>query len=71
MNRNKTFAVALIVFGLVVLAYSGIRFTTPGQPIEFLGIHLETTVSHFIPPVVGVLALVGGIMLMLVSPKRV
>jgi len=54
-----------------VLAYSGITFKTPGKPIEFLGMHMETTHSHFIPPVVGALALVGGIVLLLVKPKSV
>jgi len=55
----------------VVLAYSGITFTTPGKPVEFLGMHFETTVSHFIPPVVGAFALVGGIVLLVVNPRRV
>jgi len=36
--------------GIVVLAYSGITFKTPGKPVEFLGMHFETTDSHFIPP---------------------
>ena len=71
MNTKTTVAVLLIALGAVVLAYSGITFTTPGKPVEFLGIHIETTVSHFIPPVVGALALVGGIVLLLVKPKRV
>ena len=55
----------------VVLAYSGITFKTPGKPIEFLGINIGTTDSHFIPPVVGALALVGGIVLLVVKPRRV
>ena len=71
MNTKTIVAVLLIVLGLVVLAYSGITFTTPGKPVEFLGMHIETTHSHFIPPVVGALALVGGIVLLLVNPKRV
>ncbi len=41
-----------------------------GKPVEFLGLHIETTDSHFIPPVVGVLALVGGILLLVINPKR-
>ena len=61
----------LITLGIVVLAYSGITFSTPGKPIEFLGLHIETTHSHFIPPVVGALALVGGIVLLVVRPKSV
>ena len=71
MNTKTTVAVLLIALGAVVLAYSGITFTTPGKPVEFLGIHIETTVSHFIPPVVGALALVGGIVLLVVKPRRV
>jgi hypothetical protein len=54
----------------VVLAYSGISFTTPGKPVNFLGMHVETTDRHFVPPVVGALVLVGGIVLLLVNPKR-
>ena len=69
MNTKTIVAVILIALGVVVLAYSGITFKTPGKPIEFLGMHFETTVSHFISPVVGALALVGGIVLLLVKPK--
>ena len=70
MNTKTIAAIALVVLGIVVLAYSGISFTTPGKPIEFLGMHIQTTDNHFIPPVVGVLALVGGIVLLLVKPQR-
>jgi len=71
MNKKTIVALILVTLGIVVLAYSGIAFTTPGKPIEFLGLHMETTHSHFIPPVVGALALVGGIVLPVVNPKRV
>ena len=71
MNTKSIVAVALIALGIVVLAYSGITFKTPGKPVEFLGLHIETTNSHFIPPVVGALALVGGIVLLVVKPKPV
>jgi hypothetical protein len=71
MNIKTVVAVLLVTLGIVVLAYAGITFTTPGKPVEFLGMHIETTNSHFIPPVVGALALVGGIVLLLVNPKRV
>ena len=70
MNTKTIVAVILVTLGIVVLAYSGITFTTPGKPVEFLGMHIQTTNSHFIPPVVGALALVGGIVLLLVNPKR-
>ena len=70
MNTKTIIAVLLVALGIVVLAYSGITFTTPGKPVNFLGMHFETTESHFIPPVVGALALVGGITLLLVNPRR-
>lgn len=70
MNTKTIVAVILVALGIVVLAYSGITFKTPGKPVEFLGLHIETTDSHFIPPVVGALALVGGIVLLVVNPKR-
>ena len=71
MNAKTIVAVLLVTLGIVVLAYSGITFTTPGKPVKFLGMHIETTDSHFIPPVVGALALVGGIVLLVVKPRRV
>jgi hypothetical protein len=71
MNTKTIVAVLLVTLGIVVLAYSGIAFSTPGKPIDFLGMHVETTHSHFIPPVVGALALVGGALLLLVKPRRV
>lgn len=71
MNTKTIVAVILVALGVVVLAYSGITFKTPGKPVEFLGLHIETTDSHFIPPVVGALALIGGIVLLVVKPRRV
>jgi hypothetical protein len=70
MNPTTIIAAMLVGLGVVVLAYSGISFTTPGQPVNFLGVHLQTTETHFIPPVVGVLVLVGGIALLVMNPRR-
>lgn len=64
------FAVCLIALGIIVLAYSGLSFSTPGQPINFLGLHIATSDNHFIPPVMGALMLVGGVVLLIVKPKR-
>jgi hypothetical protein len=71
MNIKTIVALLLVALGIVVLAYSGISFKTPGKPIDFLGMHIATTDNHFVPPAVGVLALVGGIVLLLVKTKRV
>ena len=67
--NTKILSIILIALGIVVLAYSGITFKTPGKPVDFLGVHIETTHSHFIPPVAGAIALVGGIVLLVAKPK--
>ena len=71
MNTKSIIAVFLITLGVVVLAYSGLSFKTPGEPINFLGMHIATTDSHYISPAVGALMLAGGIVLLLVKPKAV
>ncbi len=55
----------------MVLAYSGITFTTPGETIKFLGMRIETRETHFVPPIFGALSLVGGIVLLLLKPGMV
>jgi len=69
MNARSIAAIVLIVLGAVVLAYSGISFTTPGENVEFLGIRVETRDTHFVPPVIGAIALAGGIVLLLLNRK--
>jgi hypothetical protein len=71
MNTKTIVSVLLITLGIVVLAYSGLSFTTPGKTIDFLGMHIATTDSHFIPPAVGALMLVGGVVLLVIRPKGV
>jgi hypothetical protein len=71
MNTKTIVSVLLITLGIVVLAYSGLSFTTPGKTIDFLGMHIATTDSHFIPPAVGALMLVGGVILLVIRPKSV
>ncbi len=68
MNIKTTFAILLIALGLVVLAYSGLSFTTPGKTIDFLGMHIATTDRHFVPPVAGAIALIGGVVLLVLKP---
>jgi hypothetical protein len=68
--NTKTIAIILMVLGAVVLAYQGITFKSPGKPVDVLGVHVETTKTNYIPPVVGAFALIGGLVLFAVSPKR-
>ncbi len=71
MNTKAIAAIVLILLGVFVLAYSGISFTTPGETVRFLGLRIETRETHFIPPVVGALALLGGVTLLFLKPRSV
>ena len=70
MRPKMIMAVVLIVLGIVVLAYSGITYRTRGKPVDLGLLHVETTQSHFIPPVVGAVALVGGILLLVLDTRK-
>jgi uncharacterized membrane protein YdcZ (DUF606 family) len=70
MNLKAILSVLLITVGMVVLAYSGLSFQTPGAPVNFFGMHIATTENHFIPPAMGALMVIGGIVLLLFKPKR-
>jgi drug/metabolite transporter (DMT)-like permease len=70
MNPQKVIAIILIALGIVVLAYSGISFTSRGKDVNVLGMKFETTERHFIPPVAGALALAGGLVLLVVGSKK-
>ena len=64
--------IALIVVGLVSLLIGGFRWTQQKTVID-VGPLQATTEEHKtlpIPPVVGVLALVGGIIVLVVPTKR-
>lgn len=61
MNAKTIAAAALIIVGIFILAYSGISFTTPGETIRFLGLKFETREVHYISPLMGGLAVLGGI----------
>lgn len=71
MKTKSIAAILLIVLGIVILVYSGITFTTPGQTVRFLGMRIETRETHFVPPGIGALALVGGIALLMWRPSPV
>jgi hypothetical protein len=64
--------IALIILGIVSLVYRGITYTTREKIIEIGS--LEATAEREkeipLPPVLGVVSLVGGIALLVVAAKR-
>ncbi|MEI7938321.1 MAG: hypothetical protein WCK27_16645 [Verrucomicrobiota bacterium] len=64
------FAVNLLALGVLVLACSGIFFSTLGQHVNFAGMQYENIKRPVILPVAGALPLVSGITLLIVNPMR-
>ena len=72
MKTVTILGIALIMLGVVAFAYQGITYTTRENVID-LG-PLQATVDKKqtipLPPLVGGLALVGGIALLIVGARR-
>ena len=72
MKTTTILGIALIVLGVVAFAYEGISYTTRENVID-LG-PLQATVDKKetipLPPLVGGLAVVGGIALLIVGVRR-
>jgi uncharacterized membrane protein HdeD (DUF308 family) len=64
--------ILLILIGVVALAYQGLSYTTREKVIDIGPIEAtkETRKTIPMPPVVGALALVGGIALVVVGNKN-
>jgi drug/metabolite transporter (DMT)-like permease len=72
MSARRIVGLALIVIGIVTLAWGGVFWTdrdtvVDAGPIEIAS---EEREGFALPPVVGIIALVGGIVLMVVPDRR-
>lgn len=72
MNLKVVVAIVLIALGIVALAYQGITYTTAGRSFDFGPMHMTTEDTHHIPlpPILGGIALIGGIVLLVMERKR-
>lgn len=71
----KTYTLAgivLIAIGIVAFAYQGITYTTREKVVEIgpVEVTAEKTKTFPLPPIVGAVALVGGIVLLLIERKK-
>jgi uncharacterized membrane protein HdeD (DUF308 family) len=71
-SMMKLLGVALIVLGVIALVYQGITYTSKEKVIDIGPLKAEVNRERTIPlsPVLGVVALAGGIALLLFAGRR-
>jgi hypothetical protein len=72
MKTTVILGIMLIVLGVVAFGYQGITYTTKEKVVDLgpLQMTAETEKTLPLPPIVGALALVGGIVLLVVGKKQ-
>lgn len=67
MSTNKIIAIILIALGICAFAYQGITVKTREKDVDLGPVQVSHTERHNIPlpPIVGAVALVAGIVLLL------
>jgi uncharacterized membrane protein YidH (DUF202 family) len=68
----KIAAIVLIVLGVIALAYGGISYTREKKVLDIGPIEATTKTRETIPlpPVLGVVAIAGGVVLLLMSGRK-
>ena len=72
MKTNKLIGIILIVVGIAAFAYQGITYTTRDKVVDLGPIQMtaEKTRTIPLPPIVGGVALVGGIVLLVAGSRK-
>jgi uncharacterized membrane protein YidH (DUF202 family) len=72
MKAISLVGVLLIVVGVLALAYQGINYTRQKKVLDVGSVHLTTETHERIPlpPILGGLALVGGVVLLVVGARN-
>jgi hypothetical protein len=72
MKTYTLIGIILIVVAIVAFAYQGVDFTTREKVVDLGPVHMsaDRTRTLPLPPIVGALALVGGVALLVVGSKK-
>jgi len=72
MKIHTLIGIILIAIGIAAFAYQGITYTTREKVAEIgtVEVTAEKTKTLPLPPVVGAIALVGGIVLLITESKK-
>jgi len=63
MSGRTVIGVALLILGIIALAYQGFSYTVPKKEVDLGPIQVTRQERHTVPlpPILGALALIGGI----------
>lgn len=71
MKINTVLGLLLIVLGIAAFAFQGIAYKTHEKAVDLGPIQVTTEKTHRLPlpPIVGAIALIGGIVLLIVERR--
>jgi hypothetical protein len=63
MSGRTIIGIALLILGIIALAYQGFSYTVPKKAVDLGPIQVTRQERHTVPlpPILGALALIGGI----------
>lgn len=69
--KTKTLGIALIVIGIIMIAYTGFNFVTTEKVVDLGPIKINQEKNHPVQwsPIVGVVLLVGGVVVIVTDKK--
>jgi hypothetical protein len=72
MKPKIIIAIILIALGIVAFAYQGITYTTREKVVDLgpIQVTAEKTKTFPLPPIVGAIAIVGGIVLLVMGSRK-
>ncbi len=72
MKTYTLLGIILIAVGIVAFAYQGVTYKTREKVVDLGPMHMtaERTRTLPLPPIVGAIALVGGIVLLITASKK-
>jgi hypothetical protein len=72
MNTRTLVAIILVVVGVAAFAYQGITFTTREKAVDLGSVHVTTEKTRTLPlpPIVGAITLIGGMVLLVTGSKK-
>jgi uncharacterized membrane protein YidH (DUF202 family) len=72
LKSTSLIGIVLVVIGIIALAYQGITYTTQKKILDLGPIQATKEEHHTIPlpPIIGVIALVGGVVVLVAGQPK-